>query len=107
LYQTCKELKINYFDREQLAKVFDKSHIFFSFFLFINNFEIYRNMYRILKKIYFISIYFSYNKRRKLINVFTLILEFYKTTFYDVIEVFRKLITNLDNNLKIKINEET
>ena len=82
---------MKYFDRDYIAKVFN-NHISFLYLLFINNFNIYQNIYRTLKIFYFILIYLSYKEKRKIINIFILILESYKANFINVIKAFRKLI---------------
>ena len=43
MYQIFDELKVQHFDRKYVKKVFDKSHVSFSYFLFIDEFEIHRN----------------------------------------------------------------
>ena len=108
LHQTCKELKMKYFKREKLSKVFDKSHVSFSYLFFIDDFEIYRNNYRFLKTFYFTSVDLSYKKRRKLINVFILILKSHEVNFENVIECIFKIIRRLNkNDVEMNIIEET
>lgn len=106
MYQIYKKFKIKYFNRKQFAKVFDSFYIFFFYLLFIDNFNIYRNIYCILKVFYLILAYFSYKKRKKLANIFILILDSYKVAFYNIIKVFCKLIKKLDISIEIKINNK-
>ena len=82
---------MKHFDRNYVTKVFN-NHIFFLYLLFINNFNIYRNIYRALKIFYLILIYFSYKERRKIINIFILTLRSYKINLINVIKAFYKLI---------------
>lgn len=44
LHQIREDLKIQYFDREQFAKIFDNSYIFILYLLFVDDFDIHRNM---------------------------------------------------------------
>lgn len=59
------KLKIKYFDKNYLIEIFDKSHIFLFCFLFVDNFDIYKNMYKLLKTFYFIFACLSYKKNEK------------------------------------------
>ena len=45
------------------------------YYYFINNFGIYKNIYRILKIFYLILIYLNYIERKKFINIFILVLK--------------------------------
>jgi len=80
--------------------------IFFLYFFLIDNFEIYRNIYYILKIFYIIFDYFLYFKRKKLVNIFILILESYKVNIKNIIEIFSKFICKLNSKLLIKINKK-
>ena len=51
---------MKYFKYKYIIKVFN--NYIFLYLLFIDNFEIYCNIYRILKGFYFIPIYFLYKK---------------------------------------------
>ena len=82
---------MQYFERDHITKTFN-IYISFSYFLFINDFEIYRNMYRALKTFYFISIYLFYEKRRKIVNVFILILNLYDINLKTIVKTFNKII---------------
>ena len=91
MHQIRDELKMQYFEHKHIAKTFN-NYISFSYFLFIDDFEIYRNMYHILKTFYFILICFSYEKRRKIVNVFILILNSHDVNLKTVVKVFDKII---------------
>ena len=80
--------------------------IFFLYFFLIDNFEIYINIYYILKIFYIIFDYFLYFKRKKLVNIFILILESYKVNIKNIIEIFSKFICKLNCKLLIKINKK-
>ena len=102
--QIYNEFKIIYFNREMLVEIFDKSHIFFSYFLFINDFDVHRNMYRAFKTFYFISTCLFYKKRRKIVNVFTLILDFHEINFNEVMKFFDKHFRQLNCEINLIIN---
>ena len=105
MHQTRDKLKIEYFDKKYVVEIFNKSHIFFSYLLFIDEFEIHRNMYRFLKIFYLISICLLYRERWKIVNTFTLTLKSYDVDMKNVVETIRKSIQELNICLKIKIND--
>ena len=92
IHQTRDELKIEYFDKEYVVEVFNQFYVFFFYFLFVDDFEIHRNMYRFFKAFYLILICLFYKKRRKIINVFILILNFYDVDMKNVVEAIRRFI---------------
>ena len=106
LHLTRDELKVQYFDREHFAKVFNKSYISLSYLLFIDDFEIHKNIYRALKIFYLISVCLSYVERRKMTNVFTLTLSFHDANVQDVMKVFSKSIRQLDRDVELVVNKE-
>ena len=91
MHQIRDELKMQYFERKHITKTFN-NHIFFSYFLFIDNFEIHRNMYYALKTFYLILIYLSYEKRHKIINIFILILNPHDINLKTIMKIFNKII---------------
>ncbi len=105
LHQTREELEIDYFDRNYIKKYFIFL-IFLLYLLFIDNFDIYRNIYRALKAFYLIPEYLFYNKRRKTINCFVLILKSHRTNIENVIKVFAKSIKDTNRDVKITINKK-
>ena len=76
------------------------------YFLFIDNFDIYRNIYRALKKFYFISTNLNYKERRKFVNIFILILESHDVTFEYIVKVFFKSIKKLNRDFNLEINDK-
>ena len=107
LHSTRKKLKIVYFERQHFEIFFSIFHTSFLYLLFIDDFDVHRNMYRVLKTFYLISTCLIYENRRKVINVFTLILNSHETKILNVMKVFFKLIRQFDRELKnMKIDEE-
>ena len=105
LQQTRVELKLAHFDRKRLQTFATYSHISISYLLFIDDFDVYRNMYRALKAFYLILAYLDYQERRKLTNVFTLLLSSYETKIEKIIKVFYKSIQRLNSEVNLDINE--
>ena len=89
---TREKLKVSYFDREYIQNNFVNINIFLFYLLFINDFDVYKNMYKILKIFYLISANLTFYKRRKIINVFTFIFELHEIALKNVINVIAKLI---------------
>lgn len=88
-----------------MSRKFSFNFIFFVIFFFVNDFDVHRNMYRALKVLYFILINLFYEKRRKLINVFKLILNFYDVAIDNVIEVLTRAIKQKNRNINFDINK--
>jgi len=83
-------------------------HISLLYLLFINNFDIYQNIYCTLKAFYLILAYLFYKKRQKITNVFIFILESYKTKLKTIVKIFFKLIKQLNRNIiNLKINKKS
>lgn len=106
IHQTRGELEVEYFDREYIAEAFSGCTSF-PYFLFINDFGIHRNMYRALKAFYLIPACLTYEKRRKLANVFTLTLEPHGASIHDIAKAFSRPIQDLDRGMRLDINGET
>ena len=96
---------MKYFDKNYVIEVFDKSHIFLFYFLFVDDFDIHKNMYKSLKIFYFIFACLLYKKRWKIVNNFLLTLRFHDVNIKDVVEIIRKLIQQFDACTKMNIND--
>ena len=105
---TWEKLEIDHFEREHIIKIFTSSFILsLSLILFVDNFDVYRNMYCTLKVFYWILINLSYEEWCKVINVFTLSLRSHEADIREIVEVFVKNINKLNVRYEIKINENT
>lgn len=101
-------MKTTYFNRQYIEEFFAILYLFLSYFLFIDNFDVYRNIYRALKTFYLILACLLYKKRRKVVNVFTLTLEFYETNLKTIVKVFFKSIKQLNRDIKdMQINRKS
>ena len=105
LHSIRAKLKISHFDRNHVKRFFSQTHLFLLYLLFIDEFEIHRNMYRSLKAFYLIFANLSYEKRRKIVNVFTLTLEFHNVALETVVKVFFKNIKQLNRNFALSVND--
>jgi hypothetical protein len=83
MYLTYSNLELDYYSREVLEDFVTTDYIsrLLLLILFINDFSIYRNMYRVLKGFYVTLIYLDFNKQRKPLNKFTLTLSPYSVSF--------------------------
>ena len=101
-----KELEIMYYDRKYVENYFSRSHLSFFYLLFIDDFDVHRNMYRALKTFYLIFVNLSYEKKRKIVNVFIFILDSHDATTIDVVKFFFRTIRKLNKNCSLEINEK-
>ena len=81
-----------YYNRENFEIFAIYFHIFISYFLFINNFKIYHNIYRVLKFFYLIFTYLNYEKRKKFENIFILFLDSHDEKINEIMKNFNKSI---------------
>ena len=100
------ELKVSHFDREYVETFLIDIDFFFFYLLFINDFDIHKNMYRALKTFYFISDNLFYDERRKIVNVFTLILKSHDVALKNVVNAFAKFIKVLNKKTDLYINDQ-
>ena len=105
LHSTRAELKISHFDRDHVKRFFSQTHLSLLYLLFIDEFEVHRNMYRSLKAFYLIFANLSYEKRRKIVNVFTLTLESHDVALEDVVKIFFRDIRQLNRNFALSVND--
>lgn len=82
------ELELEIFDRNYLTNQLKNNVKSFSIIVFVNNFELYRNMYQTLTEVYIIPTKLFLNKRQKSKNAHTITLSPYNSGFKDVINFF-------------------
>jgi len=80
--------------------------LLFSYFFFIDDFEIYRNNYCSLKTFYFILVALIYKKQRKIANIFTFTLKSYEVKIENIVEFIFKFIRNLNREIDLTINKK-
>ena len=91
---------------ENFDKKIQKSCFFFSFLTFIDDFDLYRNMYRILMRMYMIFANFFFKKRIRRFNVLSLILESHESNFADIVAVLQSLLANLKVDESLTFDDE-
>ena len=62
-------------------------------------------MYKSIFKVYVIIVKLNWRERKRRINVFSFIFEFYNNDFADIIKVIEFVITKLNKRVLININE--
>ena len=106
MHSICDELKMTYFDWENLCINFTQKSVCSLFMLlFIDDFEIHWNIYWALKIFYWISACLSYSEQHKVVNVFTLSLESYEVSVENIVEVFVKSVQTLNQSCFLSINK--
>lgn len=98
------ELKEIYYNRKKLRNFFTRFDKSILYVLFIDDFDIYRNIYRALKKINLIFAYLLYKKRKKFVNIFISILNSHEIKLNNMIKIFVEFIQKLNCEMKLKIN---
>ena len=90
LTSTKNEFEIKMYNKKYFENIFTKKMMSFSFFLFIDDFEIYRNMYKTLKNFYWTFLSLSYWNWKKIVNVFILILNFHEIKIENFVNAITK-----------------
>ena len=103
---TPKKLKVSYFDREYVQNNLVNIDIFLFYLLFINDFNVHKNMYKVLKAFYLILTNLIFHERRKIINVFIFIFESHEVALKNMIDVIAKFIRQLNKNIILNINNK-
>jgi hypothetical protein len=99
------ELELMIFDREFLTSQLNKKIQFCSFVIFVNVFDLYRNMYKFLIEMYALSTTLFHKERQKNINCFVLILNSHEINFKNIINFLRIETKILDRDCQFRINE--
>ena len=98
------KLKLIIHDRAYLINFSKFSIICLFLLIFINAFELYRNMYRAIMRIYVIIVEFNWRERKRRANVLFLTLNFHINNFFDIIKVFEFDLLIFDKDIVIEIN---
>ena len=114
------ELEIETFERQYFTMIFfhrktnmieivdqfARECVSMSFFMFLNEFELFRNVYRSMMSVYIISTILSYRKRNRRANCLILILRLHEIKLDDVVEAFIETFAKLDKSLLMNIQKE-
>lgn len=109
LPSTRGELKIQRYDRQYLVETYatkGRKVYSLSFALFVDDFEVHRNMYRAIKAFYWILFALSYAKRRKLANCFTISLGSHDADMKDIVAAMESTFAELGAECNMSVNEE-
>ena len=107
-----EELKLSIYTRQHFVQNFDKSKfssvrcVSLSLLTFIDEFELYCNMYKTLMSMYVMFAAFSFRERTRQVNVLSLTLESHESNFFDVIAVLRSSLTSLERDELLKLNDK-
>jgi DNA gyrase/topoisomerase IV subunit A len=74
--------------------------------MFIDDFRLYRNIYRAIKGIYLTLANLDYIERRKPTNQFVVTLRPYRASFSDLVRNIELLFTSLAKGVKILVRED-
>ena len=104
------ELKLNIYDRNYFANHFntanDNKCFFLSYFLFFDDFDLYRNFYRSLMNVYLQFASFSFHEKMRRSNVFFLTLNSHDSNFNDVFDAMSSL-RNFDKDIVLDLSQST
>ena len=114
------ELEIATFDRQYFTMIFfhrrtnmieitdqfARECVSMSFFMFLNEFELFKNAYRSIMNVYIISAILNYRKRNRRANCLILTLKFHEVKLVDVVEILIETFAKLDKNLLINIQKK-
>ena len=87
----------------EIIDQFARECVSMSFFMFLNEFELFRNVYRSMMNVYIISTILSYRKRNRSANCLILTLKSHEIKFDDVVEILIKTFAKLDKSLLMNI----
>lgn len=111
MHLTRTDIEVDYFGRDSLEAFTNQGRdgmpsLSLPFVLFIDDFEVYHNIYRALKAFYLIPICLDYIKRQKPSNGFTLILGLYDASFYEVVGNIQSGMKALCHSVTLDIGRE-
>jgi hypothetical protein len=80
--------------------------LFFFLVIFINEFDLYKNMYHFVNDIYAMSTILCELKKQKCKNAFTLIFDLHEAKLSDVVDCFQIDLKIINRDCFLNINEE-
>ncbi len=99
------EFEFLIFDREFLISQLNKEIQFCFFVIFVNAFDLYRNMYKFLIEIYALSTTLFHKEWQKSINCFVFIFDSHEVNFKNIIIFLRIDIKIFNRDCQFRINE--
>jgi hypothetical protein len=101
-----KKLELKTFDKKWLIRNLNQKMLSFFLLIFIDEFDLYRNVYHFVSDIYAMSIAFCELKKQKNSNTFILILSLHEEKLNDVVNCFQIDLKIIDRDCFLNINEE-
>lgn len=101
-----EELKIETYERDHLTKIFEFDVVSMSLMFFTNDFDLYRNMYRSLSKIYLTIVDQTLKKRQKILNELSITLESHDSDINDVASALHHEFTQLERECTLMISNK-
>ncbi len=101
-----EELEFKTFDKKSLINNLNHKMLFFLFVIFIDEFELYKNVNHLMNDIYAISIILCELKKQKSKNAFILILSSHETKLKNVFDYFQIDLKNINRDCFLIINEK-
>ena len=98
------ELELKVFGRTYLTKKLMKNVKFFSIVIFIYHFELYRNIYRSVTRVYAISAWLSIKNRQKSSNTYIVTFSLYDSNFDKVMSCFQTSLGAFNWSSVLEIN---
>lgn len=90
---------------QHFNKIFADDCISVSLLTFIDDFDLYSNMYQSLMRIYLIIAIFIFRERVRRFNVLSLMLDSHESNFVDVIDAF-SVMRDLDSDISTSIENK-
>ena len=97
------ELKLKRYDKSHITSTLKSKVISLSYMCFIDDFELYKNMYKNLFDIYLTMTEQSLTKKQSISNIFSMTLEFHDFDINDVVRAFHSKFAQLKTNCKLQI----
>ena len=103
-----KQFEFEQYIRKHFVDHFDQHVFVFSVFLFIliDEFDLYRNMYRTIMNMYLNFAAFFYRKKIRRINVLSLTLKFHDNNFSNVVAVLQFFMFRFEQNEIVTLNDD-
>ncbi len=106
LFLIRAELKLQVFNREYLNSQLKQKIKSFSIIIFVDDFELYRNLYRSLMSVYVVSVKLLAIERQKSSNCYTITLDSHDCDFNDIMNCLCINLKNIDHDCVFEIREQ-
>ena len=100
------ELEIKAFDREYLIKLLNEDVRSFSLLIFVDEFDLYRNVYHSVTDIYAMPASLCARERQKSNNVIIIVLDPHEAEFNDILNCLHIDLKNMNRDCVLNINDQ-